>query len=429
MNTWLENSLARAESIQDGLSLKRQQSLQQLKTTAWPSRKNEMWKYTSLKAVEQLDLSQKAANSEAVSIETVSIENVTSIEGLDTLDLVFVNGKLQNLPEPNALPTGLRIVDLKDQSQQSALNQVFDSVKPSKHYFGLVNDVLSTDGVLIEVDEAVNIDKPIRIKNILSEGADAHIRLLIRLGEKASLSVIEDSSGDSASIHTLFCEYQLAAHSVLNHYRFALQSDQAVALGGNHFKLDDHAQLNSTVVAFGSQLSRLDIDMDHSGQYAQANLNAIYLLDGKELFDLHTTVEHSVANGETNENIRGIVGGSAKAVFNGRIHIHPDAQKTEAKLNNRNLLLSNKAEVDTKPELEIYADDVRCAHGATVSQIDSKSLYYMQSRGIDRKQAQAMLNFGFINELIELMPHPELAEWLRPQIRQRFDQMAVESES
>jgi Fe-S cluster assembly protein SufD len=144
-------------------------------------------------------------------------------------------------------------------------------------------------------------------------------------------------------------------------------------------------------------------------------------LDNKELFDLHTTIEHAMPGGRTREIVRGIVGGAGKAVFNGRIHIHPHAQKTDARLSNNNLLLSKQAEVDFKPELEIYADDVRCAHGATVSQIEEWSLYYLQSRGIDKKQAQAMLTFGFINELLEQMPHPEVGDWLRPKIRQRFD--------
>jgi len=136
---------------------------------------------------------------------------------------------------------------------------------------------------------------------------------------------------------------------------------------------------------------------------------------------MHATVEHTLPHGQTVENVRGIVGGEAKAVFNGRIHIHPHAQKTDAQLNNRNLLLSNRAEVDTKPDLEIYADDVRCAHGATVAQMEEKALYYLQSRGIDRRRAQAMLTFGFINELLEQMPHPQISDWLRPKIRQRFN--------
>jgi Fe-S cluster assembly protein SufD len=183
--------------------------------------------------------------------------------------------------------------------------------------------------------------------------------------------------------------------------------------------------MHSTIVGFGSDLSRLDTDIIHAGEFADAKLNAMYLLDGKELFDLHATVEHAMPNGTTEENVRCIVADRARAVFNGRIHIHRDAQKTLAELNNRNLLMSNTAEINTKPELEIYADDVRCAHGATVAQIDKQALYYLQTRGVSRSKAQVMLNFGFINELIDLMPNAALAEWIRPIIRERFAQMEV----
>ncbi len=128
-------------------------------------------------------------------------------------------------------------------------------------------------------------------------------------------------------------------------------------------------------------------------------MNAFYLLNDKELFDLHATVEHEVPNGTTEENVRIIAADHSKAVFNGRIHIHRNAQKTLAELNNRNLLMSKNAEINTKPELEIYADDVRCAHGATIAEIDKKAMYYLQSRGISSEQAQVMLNFWFYQRI------------------------------
>jgi Fe-S cluster assembly protein SufD len=165
--------------------------------------------------------------------------------------------------------------------------------------------------------------------------------------------------------------------------------------------------------------------VEHAGEFAKAIINAVYLLDGNELFDLHSTIEHAQPNGTTLENVRGIVAGHAHAVFNGRIHIHRHAQKTLAELNNANLLLSRDAEVDTKPELEIYADDVRCAHGATVAEIEEEALYYLRSRGISRSQALVMLNFGFIQELVDKMPNQHLAQWLQPQLKSRFLEMEV----
>ena len=136
--------------------------------------------------------------------------------------------------------------------------------------------------------------------------------------------------------------------------------------------------------------------------------------------DFHTCVEHAVPLCQTNENFRGIIADQARAVFNGRIHIHPNAQKTEAYLSNKNLLTSNKAEVDTKPELEIYADDVRCAHGATVSQLEPLSVHYLKTRGISEDEALVMLSFGFINELLENAKMTQVAEYCRPKLAARF---------
>jgi Fe-S cluster assembly protein SufD len=199
----------------------------------------------------------------------------------------------------------------------------------------------------------------------------------------------------------------------------------AKQLGGSHFKLHNRSTLNSTMVGYGSDLSRLDVDIHHAGEFADAKMNAIYLLAEGELFDLHSTIEHAMPNGTTEENARGIVGDKARAVFNGRIHIHRDAQKTLAELNNRNLLLSRRGVINTKPELEIYADDVKCAHGATVAEIDEEALYYLLTRGVPRSKALVMLNFGFIQELVNDVPNSAIREWLQPLLSERFSQMEV----
>ena len=176
-------------------------------------------------------------------------------------------------------------------------------------------------------------------------------------------------------------------------------------------------------MGYGSELSRLDVDIIHAAEHAHAKMNAVYLLGYKEHFDLHTNIEHTMPNGTSEENARGIVGDKARATFNGRIHIHRDAQKTLAELNNRNLLLSRGGQINTKPELEIYADDVQCAHGATVAEISDEALYYLLSRGINKSKALVMLNFGFIQELVNQMPNKALANWLQPQLRARFEEM------
>lgn len=414
---WLEGALARAEQLDDWLSPERRQSLAQLRETPWPNRKTEAWKYTPLTALERSEFSEPAGDAPPVDV----------IEGLNSIDVLIHNGVVVGEQMP-ALPEGLGISALQsaDAAQQEKIRQLFGASKPQHHLFGLVNDVLARDGLLIEVAAGVRIDKPLRIVHSVSEGADAHGRVLVHLEAGAELAVIEQVIGNQPSFNTTISEYQLAQDARLEHYRFAMQTGGAMAVGGCHFRLGERSELNSSQVGFGSELSRLDTDIIYAGEKANANLNAIYLLSGSEIFDLHSTVEHAVPCCTTDEKVRGIVADRARAVFNGRIHIHPKAQKTLAELNNRNLLLSDKAVVNTKPELEIYADDVRCAHGATIAQMDKRALYYLQSRGLSRAQAQVMLNFGFINELVDQMPNEALAQWLRPQLRERFAQMQVD---
>ena len=187
-----------------------------------------------------------------------------------------------------------------------------------------------------------------------------------------------------------------------------------------HARLGADATLNSFHLGLGSVLKRLDVVVDHCGQGAHCELNGIYLPRGDEHVDYHTCIEHRVPHCTSSETFRGIIGDSATAVFNGRIHIHRDAQKTSAELSNRNLLTSNRAEVNTKPELEIYADDVQCAHGATVAQLDEMSLHYLRSRGVARADAQVMLSFGFINEVINTVRCEPLRDYLRELLSRRF---------
>lgn len=418
MSEWLESAITRAQGINDWLAPKRAHALEILANTKWPTRKTEAWRYTPLRPVER---TQAKVISDKVDLSPVTIADLSAIE------LVFVNGQFDQTQLAKALPEGLSISlggDLGSAEQADALS-VFATIKPERHIFGLVNDALAQDVVVVSVAEGVEITQPIRISSLLSQGAESHTRVQVALAAGSRLTVIEDVQAQGESFNTAFVEYDVAANARLEHYRFALQTGSNVAIGGSHFNLYDHAKMNSTIVGFGSDLSRLDTDIIHAGEFADAKLNAMYLLDGKELFDLHATVEHAKPNGKTEENVRCIVADRARAVFNGRIHIHRDAQKTLAELNNRNLLLSDKAEINTKPELEIYADDVKCAHGATVAQIDKQALYYLQTRGVSRSKAQVMLNFGFINELIDLMPNAALAEWIRPIIRERFAQMEV----
>ncbi|WP_026376987.1 Fe-S cluster assembly protein SufD [Aestuariibacter salexigens] len=417
MSQWFESAIVRAEQVNDWLSPVRAEALQTLKRASWPTRKTEAWKYLSLRRLEKSEFAQQQESAQI----TPEI-----IEGLDSLDLTFVDGQLVDLPAD--LPAGLSIVSLQNatDSVKQWAGEIIGDIKPERHLFGLINDTLAQHGVIIDVAEGVSVERPIRISYMSSEGSEAHTRVLVRVASNASVTVIEQAQNKHNSLHTSVAEYAIHEQAELTHYGLMMGGGAAMHVAGMHFRLAQQATLNSHLVGFGSELNRLDVDVQHRGEQADANINAVYLLRDAEVFDLHSTIEHEVPHCTTDENVRGIVADRSKAVFNGRIHIHRDAQKTLAELNNKNLLLSREAQINTKPELEIYADDVKCAHGATVAEIDKKALYYLQSRGISREQALVMLNFGFINALVDEMPHSALAEWLRPILRNRFASMDVQ---
>lgn len=417
MSQWLEQVIDNAQNVSDYLSPVRQASLSELKAQGWPGKRTESWRFTPLSS-----LIHRETVSAASSVDAVT---GPEIENLDVIDLVFVDGQMVTPLAPLDLPDGLRISSLKDGVDEDAVKALFGRIKPQHHTFGLINDVLATQGVFIDVAANAKIQPVIRICNLATQAVDAHTRLLVRIGEGASVTVMEHGEGNADSLTTAFAEYSIADNAYLEHYRFALFTDKAKQVGGSHFRLGDHARLNSTVVGYGSELSRLDMDIIHAGEFADAKMNAIYLLAENELFDLHTNIEHAVPNCTSEENARGIIGDGARAVFNGRIHIHRDAQKTLAEMNNKNLLLSRRALINTKPELEIYADDVKCAHGATVAEIDDTALYYLLSRGISRSKALVILNFGFIQELVNEIPKEVIGAWLLPKLSARFSQMEV----
>lgn len=416
MSQWLANVIDRADSVNDWLSPARQEALTRLKETSWPTRRTEAWRYTSLHALENSTFTGSTA---AVTAEA------PVITGLNSIDLIFIDGKPTTDIKALTLPAGVTISSLTttDTAMQERANKVFNQVKPGAHLFGMVNDALAQQGVFIDVAEGARIEQPIRIVNLVTDGVESHHRVLVNLGAKAQVTIIEHGTGHGHSMNTAFAEYVLGTEAKLEHYRFALHGQDAIHIGGSHFKMGESSRLNSTIVGYGSQISRIDTDVVHAAEHAIAKMNCVYLLAPKEHFDLHSLIEHAKPNGTTEQNARGIVGDKARAVFSGRILIQPNAPKTLAELHNRNLLLSRGAQISTTPALEIYADDVQCAHGATIAEIADEDLYYLQTRGIKRSQALIMLNFGFIQELVGQMPNKVLAAWLEPLLRERFAMM------
>lgn len=428
MADFMQQALAHSpQQAPEWLSHLRQKGRAQWQEKSFPTRKTESWKYTNLRALEQGGyLGQAAALTPD---EEESLRGCAAIADLNACTLVFVNGHYSASLSSGDVPNGVELVRFSQATpeQADAIALHLGSVaKSSDHMFAALNDYWLDEGVFVRVAKDTRAEQPLHLVWLTTAQTGAFSvsqRLLVVMEQGSEATVVEHfaSSEDAQNNFTnSVSELVLEPNARLNHYRLHLEEENALHIGGVHASLARSAVLDSFHLAMGGKIKRLDLVVNHNGEGAHCEMNGVYLPRHDQHVDYHTCIEHAVPHCTTNETFRGIIGDSARAVFNGRIHIHPDAQKTLAQLSNKNLLTSNKAEVDTKPELEIYADDVQCAHGATVAQLDETAVYYLTSRGVSRKEAEVMLSFGFINELVDRVREQAISNYLRPMLARLF---------
>ena len=387
-----------------------------------PTRKTEQWKYTDVSPIDR-----DFEPGEAVAVNASAVEAL--VPDCGGARLVFVNGHYSAALSTVTEESGLRVTRFADADETDAAlvqEHLGSVVGQDRHLFATLNSAALSDGVFLNVDAGATVHTPVQVVWLTAPQSQAFAvnqRLLILGGENSAASVVETfvSLGDTASGFTNgVSEFVLRRGATLNHYRLQLESGSALHIGGVHAHLDRDATFNSFHLGLGSDLKRIDIVIEHGGEGAHAEVNGLYLPRGNEHIDYHTCMEHAMPRCTSDETFRGVVADAASAVFNGRIHIHPQAQKTSATLHNRNLLTSPEAQINTKPELEIYADDVQCAHGATVAQLDEISVHYLRSRGISRSEAQVLLSFGFVNELVNGVRSEALRGFLQGLLAARF---------
>ncbi|MES2820752.1 MAG: Fe-S cluster assembly protein SufD [Pseudomonadota bacterium] len=407
-------ALAAAQHSPAWLADLRQRGAASWSAAPWPNRKTEAWKYTPLQPLQSACPSRWAVAGDAW-------DGIEPMD-LDATRLVFVNGQFD--PERSSpLPAGVvRFADADAAQQQLIARHLGQVVDAERHLFAALSNAWLADGVLVHAGKGQTLAKPVYILNVATPEAqpgvsNQRVLLVLEDGSRAELieHYVSTSARQNGFVNSL-TEVVVGANAQVQHYRINLEQEDLLHVGGVHVNLQRDARFHGFTLAQGSRLKRIDYQVNHLGEGAHLELHGVYLPRNDQLIDYHTTVEHRVPHCTTNEVFRGIIGDAAKAVFNGRIHIHPQAQKTLAELSNKNLLTSPKAEIYTKPELEIYADDVRCAHGATISQLDQTALFYLQSRGLSHADAMGMLSFGFINELLNQVPEPAVQAYLRPRI-------------
>lgn len=409
------------ESVNQWLLSVRKRGAKALDATPWPTRKTEAWKYTSLYPLTAENYLQQ---TQAANISEDALAPFT-MDGLDVYRLVIVDGVLdETLSDQIEELTAVKFT--KAQHQADIAHKLNSTFKLEKHLFAQINASLMTDGLYIVIPANTKVSKPIHLLHLNTQQNAPHysqhrVVIVAEPGSEATLIDHRDSMGDSNSIHNLITEIQVADNARFSHITLQLEAESQIAIAGTHVKQSRDSQYKHYAVSIGSKIKRNDLQTNLTQAGANAVLHGVYLCKHSQHLDNQTAIDHIAPHCDSEETYRGLIMDKGKATFNGRIHIHRDAQKTEAHLNNKNLLLSKEAEINTKPELEIYADDVKCSHGATIGQLDESSLFYFQSRGIDQQSARAMLCFGFVNAMITELPLPEVQQYVTARLAVFFN--------
>ena len=390
----------------DWFSEQRQNALSLFKEAGFPGTRQENWKYTDTRPISKKEFSNLAASSASISEDEI---NNVRFKGLDCYELVFVNGVYSEEHSSIAnLPDGVLIENMST----ALANDSELLAKHLGHYadnkvspFTALNTAFIQHGTYINIPKNSVIEKPINILYLAKSSEQTlaiHPRNLIIMGEHSEATLIESYIGlDDADYFTnAVTEASLSASAILKHYKIQQESLNAYHIGNLNVMQDKDSRFESNSISLGGSLVRNDIHGQLAAEGAEIIMNGLYMTGDKQHVDNHTRVDHLKPNTHSSENYRGVLNGKSRGVFNGKVVVHPQAQKIEAHQNNANLLLSDDAEIDTKPELEIYADDVKCSHGATVGQLDENMLFYLRSRAIDEDTARSLLTYAFADEVI-----------------------------
>jgi len=447
----LLNDFTRSKEILPGHSLPwltslRESAIEHFATQGFPTLRDENWKYTNIK---------KLLKTEYCLAQAASIPPVDSIPARiseqqscpDEHCLVFINGSYHpELSSVSPLPEGIILSSFAQALQehpQLMASTLGEIVKNQTHPFSALNSAFMSDGLFLWAAENSQMASPVHCLFISTTSAQPVVcypRLLIVLKNKTQLTLIEHyidlssspdlettaakQTTDNHNLINAVTEIHLGAEAQLDHYKLQYDALNSGHIAAMYVQQQRASRFTSHSYSLGAALARHDIQIQLTGSQCECCLNGVYLVEGNQHVDYHTEIAHLAPGCSSQQLYKGVIQGSARAVFNGKVLIQPEAQQSNARQLNKNLLLSDTGEVDTKPELQIYADDVVCSHGATVGQLDTQALFYLQSRGISKNDAQAWLVYGFVSELLERINNPSLRKFIQLPVTAQLNRLA-----
>jgi Fe-S cluster assembly protein SufD len=370
----------------------------------FPTVREEEWRFTNVAPI----ASTEFAPAPAAAVSEDDLQNILYAEAPHRV--VVVNGRYSPaLSRTGTLPPGVRIGSLTaavaDQADSVGryLGRIADF---ADRPFAALNTALSADGAFVSIPDGVVLETPVQLLFVTTgpagEPVMTHPRVLIVAGDRSQVRIVETYVGDAGQTYftNAVTEVFAGEHAVLDHYKVQEESAEAFHVASIHVHASRGTTFASHSFSLGARLSRNDVLALLDGEGAECTLNGLYLADGDRLVDNHTTIDHAKPHCPSHEIYKGILGGRARAVFNGKIIVRPDAQKTDAKQTNRALLLTDDASINTKPQLEIFADDVKCTHGAAVGQLDEDAIFYLRARGLTYFEARDMLIHAFAGDIL-----------------------------
>ncbi|QIK37478.1 Fe-S cluster assembly protein SufD [Caldichromatium japonicum] len=430
MNALLDGGLERWLGPADGDApdwwvARRRRALVSLEGRPLPHAKDEAWRYTSLKTLLEQGF---AAVPTPADLPEAAID-ACLIPGLDSHRLILVDGCLNPaLSSPTPLPAGIQIYSLRGwlAKDPDALRAWPRAVGDGDEaFFTLLNEAALTDGLAIRLGPGIVLDQPIEIIHISSGDPELRVvqpRILVHLEAGAQAALIERyiGLGDGPSCTNAVIEVSLARDALLRHERIQTEAPAAFHLSGLYLVQAEVSRYQGINIGLGGRWARTELNARLQGRGAECLLWGLYLAGTGQLLDYHLDIAHQAPACRSLEHFKGILDGQGRAVFDGRVLVARAAQQSDAAMTNRNLMLSEQAEVDAKPQLEINADDVQCSHGTTVGQIEPELLFYLRARGIEAQLARRMLCLGFAGEIIDQFADESLRGSLTAAIDRRL---------
>ncbi len=391
----------------------RRRGLESFKRLGFPTRKNEEWKYTSV-----TPFLQETYHTNGKAINTSVPESVLQqahIPALDTYELLVINGQLQTADI--GLPSFIKVRTIRDAQQDAGLVNYFGkNTNIETGHFAALNTALFSNGFFIEIDANAVLDKPLHFIHVFTAANDLFVqpRHLIVVQSGASLRVIESVLSEKSSskifVNSL-TEVVVKENASFDHYMLQTAQSGTTLIQQTDISQKRHSLYNNFTFSLpGAELIRNNLNVALDDDQTESHLYGLYLAKENQLIDNHSLVNHKMPHCDSNEIYKGVLLDNATGVFNGKIFVQHDAQKTNAFQQNNNLLLSDKATINSKPQLEIFADDVKCSHGSTVGQLSKEAMFYLRSRGISEDAARALLVNAFVFDVTDKIKIPELEQ-------------------